>query len=52
MFGKGRVYDVVRRHHHRSAGEILEAVLGAQASFQGPARKEDDATLVVIKRHR
>jgi sigma-B regulation protein RsbU (phosphoserine phosphatase) len=51
MFGKARVYDTIRRHHHRSASEILEAVLDAQASFQGGARKVDDATLVMIKIH-
>jgi sigma-B regulation protein RsbU (phosphoserine phosphatase) len=48
-FGKEPVYDAVRRHHHRSANEILDAILSAQTAFQGETKKEDDATLVVIK---
>jgi sigma-B regulation protein RsbU (phosphoserine phosphatase) len=49
MFGKKPVYDAVRKHHHRSASEILDAIFCAQAAFQGGAKREDDATLVVIK---
>jgi len=49
MFGKERVYDVVRTNHQRSANEVLDAILLAQDSFLGGARKEDDATLVMVK---
>jgi sigma-B regulation protein RsbU (phosphoserine phosphatase) len=49
MFGKKRVYEAIRIHHHRSAREILDAILWAQDAFQGGARKADDATLVLIK---
>jgi len=48
-FGKKSVYDAVRMHHHRSASEILDSIFCAQTAFQGEAKKEDDATLVVIK---
>jgi sigma-B regulation protein RsbU (phosphoserine phosphatase) len=49
MFGKGRVYDAIRLNHHRSAAEILDAILRAQESFQRGAPKKDDATLVAIR---
>ena len=48
-FGKEAVYEAVRRHHQRSANEILDRILSAQVAFQGSAKKEDDATLVIIK---
>jgi len=48
-FGKKPVYDAVRKHHHRRASEILDVIFCAQAAFQGGTKKEDDATLVVIK---
>ena len=49
MFGKEPVYAAVRKHHHGSANEILEAILSALDKFQEGAIKEDDVTLVVIK---
>ncbi|MGE5259073.1 MAG: PP2C family protein-serine/threonine phosphatase, partial [Hyphomicrobiales bacterium] len=49
MFGKGRVYDAIRLNHHRSAAEILDAILRAQESFQSGAPQKDDATLVAIR---
>ena len=48
-FGKEAVYEAVRRHHQRSANEILDRILSAQVAFQGSAKREDDATLVIIK---
>jgi sigma-B regulation protein RsbU (phosphoserine phosphatase) len=48
-FGKEAVYGAVRRHHQRNANEILERILSAQVAFQGSAKREDDATLVIIK---
>jgi len=48
-FGKEGVYEAVRRHHQRSANEILDRIFSAQVTFQGDAKREDDATLVVIK---
>jgi sigma-B regulation protein RsbU (phosphoserine phosphatase) len=48
-FGKEAVYEAVRRHHLRSANEILDRILFAQAAFQANAKREDDSTLVIIK---
>jgi sigma-B regulation protein RsbU (phosphoserine phosphatase) len=48
-FGKEAVHDVVRTNHQKSASEIIDAVLDAQAAFQQEFKKEDDATLVIIK---
>jgi len=48
-FGKEVVYEAVRRHHQKSANEILDHILSAQVAFQGSAKREDDATLVIIK---
>jgi len=43
------VYEAVRRHHQKSANEILDHILSAQVAFQGSAKREDDATLVIIR---
>ncbi len=49
QFGREAVGEVVRRHHPESALEILDRILSAQVVFQGGAKREDDATLVIIK---
>ena len=49
MFGKERVHDLLREHHHLTASQIadqLEAVLGA---FRPTTQPKDDITFVVIK---
>jgi sigma-B regulation protein RsbU (phosphoserine phosphatase) len=48
-FGKEAVYEALRCHHQRSANEILDRILFAQAAFQASAKREDDTTLVIIK---
>jgi sigma-B regulation protein RsbU (phosphoserine phosphatase) len=48
-FGKEAVYEAVRRHHQKSANEILDRILSAQTAFQTSAKREDDTTLVIIK---
>jgi sigma-B regulation protein RsbU (phosphoserine phosphatase) len=48
-FGKEAVYEAVRLHHQKSANEILDRILSAQIAFQGSAKREDDATLVILK---
>jgi serine phosphatase RsbU (regulator of sigma subunit) len=49
MFGKDRIYRIVRQNATASAAEIQNAVLESLRGFQKDARLEDDLTLVVIK---
>lgn len=49
MFGKEALQDVIRRHAHRSAETICEAVSQALDAFRGGEAYRDDVTLVVIK---
>jgi sigma-B regulation protein RsbU (phosphoserine phosphatase) len=49
MFGKQRVRGILRRTAHKNAEQILQAVLDELAGFLGPAKAEDDITLVVLK---
>jgi sigma-B regulation protein RsbU (phosphoserine phosphatase) len=48
-FGKEALYEAVRRDHQKGANEILDHILSSQAAFKGRAKREDDATLVIIK---
>lgn len=49
MFGKDQLRDVIKRHAHRSAESICEAVSQALNVFRGETAFKDDVTLVVIK---
>jgi serine phosphatase RsbU (regulator of sigma subunit) len=49
MFGKERIYDIIRKNSSLSANEIINIILGSLKSFQQGAQIEDDITLVVIK---
>jgi serine phosphatase RsbU (regulator of sigma subunit) len=49
MFGKERIYDIIRKNASLSAQEIINLILGSLKSFQQGAQIEDDITLVVIK---
>ena len=49
MFGKDRVRHILRSQADRSAEQILQAVLDALTEFVGPAKAEDDITLMVFK---
>ena len=49
MFGKERLYDLIRLHSQSSANEILNSVVGSLEKFRDEAKQEDDVTLVVIK---
>jgi len=49
MFGKKRLYEIIRTNAGKSAEEIQNGVLEAIRSFRGQAPQEDDITLVVIK---
>lgn len=48
MFGKERLQDIIRTHHHLSAQAIKDAVFRAVTDFTGPGQ-DDDITLAVIK---
>jgi serine phosphatase RsbU (regulator of sigma subunit) len=49
MFGKDRIYRIVRQNATAPANEIQNAVLESLRRFQKDVRLEDDLTLVVIK---
>lgn len=50
MFGKERMYDILRQNAHGSAAAVVRAVRDAVMAFRQNARREDDITLVVVKR--
>jgi serine phosphatase RsbU (regulator of sigma subunit) len=49
MFGKKRFRDIVRENAHLEANEIVDAVYNELSTFSKGLKKEDDATLVIIK---
>jgi sigma-B regulation protein RsbU (phosphoserine phosphatase) len=49
MFGKERIYDIMRKNSSLSADEIINIMLNSLESFQQGVPIEDDITLVVIK---
>jgi sigma-B regulation protein RsbU (phosphoserine phosphatase) len=49
MFGKKRFRDIVRENAHLEANEIIDAVYHELSTFSKGLKKEDDATLVIIK---
>jgi serine phosphatase RsbU (regulator of sigma subunit) len=49
MFGKERIYDIIRKNLSLSANEIINTILASLKRFQQGAQIEDDITLVVIK---
>jgi sigma-B regulation protein RsbU (phosphoserine phosphatase) len=49
LFGKDRLYQIIRDNADKSAGAIQGAVLDAVGKFRGSVPQEDDITLVVIK---
>jgi len=49
MFGKQALQEVIRRHAHRSAKTIGEAVSQALDAFRDGTPYRDDVTLVVVK---
>jgi len=49
MFGKERIYDIIRKNSSASADEIINIMLNSLESFQQGAPIEDDITLVIIK---
>ena len=51
FFGFDRVADVVKGNSDASAEEIRDAILRAAQNHEGADDLEDDATLVVVRRH-
>jgi serine phosphatase RsbU (regulator of sigma subunit) len=49
MFGKERIYDIIRENASLSAGQIINMLLASLKGFQQGAQLEDDITLVVVK---
>jgi sigma-B regulation protein RsbU (phosphoserine phosphatase) len=49
MFGKDRVYDIIRQKSSASAREILDTIVAELERFRQNLEPEDDITLVVIK---
>jgi sigma-B regulation protein RsbU (phosphoserine phosphatase) len=49
MFGKERIYDIIRKNSSLSANEIVNIILESLKRFQQSAQIEDDITLVVVK---
>jgi serine phosphatase RsbU (regulator of sigma subunit) len=49
MFGKERIYDIIRKNSSASADEMINIMLASLKNFQEGAPIEDDITLVVIK---
>jgi sigma-B regulation protein RsbU (phosphoserine phosphatase) len=49
IFGKARLYEIIRQNSAKKAKEIIEAVIVALDRFQKDSAIEDDVTLVVIK---
>jgi phosphoserine phosphatase RsbU/P len=50
MYGKARLEALLRKHVHRPACRIVEAVMADLEAFRQGADSVDDATLVVVKR--
>ena len=49
MFGKERIYDIIRKNSSLPASEIIDLMFGALKKFQKYAPIEDDITMVIIK---
>jgi len=49
IFGKDRLYGLLRRHGRDSAQEIIDSVLAQLKQFKGAYDFEDDVTLVVVR---
>ena len=50
MFGKERLREIVRRTHVRTAQELIGAITDAVDRFRQDVPRQDDITLVVIKK--
>ncbi len=49
MFGKDRIYEIIRQKSNMSAREILDSIILELERFRQHREPADDITLVVIK---
>ena len=49
MFGKARLYEIIRKNPHANAAEIMDAIIEALDRFRAGHKAEDDITLIVIR---
>ena len=50
FLGQERIADIVMRHHHLPARELLNEIMAATREFSGGAPQLDDMTGVIIRR--
>jgi sigma-B regulation protein RsbU (phosphoserine phosphatase) len=50
MFGRERLIEVVQKHRHQSATQLVETINDAIGAFTGDAPQFDDLTVLVAKR--
>ncbi len=48
-FGKERLYGIIRENAHLSSQQILKSVIDALNQFLKEEKRQDDATLIIIK---
>lgn len=49
-FGQERVCELVRRHHHLPATDLIESLVKAVVQFSAGGRQLDDLTAVIVRR--
>jgi sigma-B regulation protein RsbU (phosphoserine phosphatase) len=49
MFGDDRLKAIVKKHQHKSASKIAEAILADVSKFQAGKEHFDDETVVVLR---
>ncbi|MFH1091923.1 MAG: SpoIIE family protein phosphatase [Pseudomonadota bacterium] len=49
QFGKHRLRQTIRANAHKTATEVLEAILAEMERFSGSPKCSDDVTLVIVK---
>jgi len=49
LYGKGRLYEFIRKNAHRPASEISKLLHESLSRFRGSEHQEDDVTFVIIK---
>ena len=50
MFGLDRLQNLIREHHEKNVDELLDIIFKTVYDFGKPAKWDDDATILVIKK--